>query len=89
MVIVVPALAEGEDRDEPVVGRQVFGREAARSPDVSDRIHCPRRVQTDDYAEEDTPQQPGKAPDSKQNGTHQDVRSVVVLGQPDVDFVFR
>src|SRR5690349_4317444 len=42
MVIVVPALAEREERHPPVVARVVSRVEPARTPHVRSRVHQPR-----------------------------------------------
>ena len=88
MMIVVPALAEREERDEKVIGGEIFGCEAAGSPHVGDRIDRPGGMQSDDDAYENSPEQKRQPADRKEDRAQNDVRSVVILGQPDMDFVF-
>ena len=67
MMIVVPALAEGEKSDKPVVGGKIAGREAARAPEVGDRVHHPGGMQADDGAQEDSPKQERQPADGEQH----------------------
>src|SRR4030095_5868599 len=55
VMVVVPPLAERQQRDPPDVARVVPGREPALAPEVRGRVHQPGRVQPDDHAEEDRP----------------------------------
>ena len=66
VVVVVPALAERQQRHPPGVARVVLGREAAAAPHVRRRVHQPGRVQADDDAQEDRPVDHRPAADREQ-----------------------
>ena len=55
MVIIVPALSEGEYGDPETVGRVIAGAEALRSPHMCCGVHQPSGVETDDGTEKDNP----------------------------------
>ena len=61
VVIVVPAFAEGDQRDPPVIAGIVARVEAARAPHVRDGVDQPGGVQADDDAQADAPQHQRKA----------------------------
>src|SRR5262245_60491954 len=44
VVVVVPGLAEGREREPPDVGRPIVGREPAGSVEVADRVDRPGHV---------------------------------------------
>ncbi len=56
MVVVVPAFAEGQERDPEAVARIVCGVKAPRAPQMSRRIHQPGEVQPQCHAQKDGPQ---------------------------------
>src|SRR5207247_1721668 len=56
VVVVVPALAAGEQSDPPVVARVVLGLEASLAPEVGGGVHEPRGVKADGNAEEGSPE---------------------------------
>src|SRR5467141_671215 len=66
MMIVVPAFTKGYKGHQQVVGGEVFGREAPRSPQMCDRVHHPGGVQSDNDASEHSPQQPRQSANRKQ-----------------------
>src|SRR5947209_3255994 len=66
VMIVVPALAESQERDPPTVGRIIVGGEPASAPHVRSRVDQPCRVQVKDYAKEDAPHQDGPAAQGKE-----------------------
>src|ERR1039457_2805521 len=55
MVIVVPALAEGEQRDEEIIGGVVAGRPAPRAPQEGSGVHDPGGGQPDAGWQEQPP----------------------------------
>ena len=55
VVVVVPALAEGEEGDPPVVARIVVRLEPARAPHVRGGVHQPGGVQPEHDAEAQIP----------------------------------
>ena len=87
VVVVVPALAEGQERDPPAVARVVARREAAAAPHVGRRVHQPRRVQAEDDAEEDAPEHHRPAADGEQDEAEQRQRDVVIAVEPAVERV--
>ena len=56
VMIVVPAFAERQPRDKPVVRRIVFRRKRALAGVMRQRIDEPGRVPADDDAHENAPQ---------------------------------
>src|SRR5580704_2253631 len=87
-MVVVPALAESQDRDPPTVGRKVFRDEAACTPAMRRRIYQPSRMQTDDRAHENSPQQERQAADRQQDQAQDNHWNVMIFGNPDMEFVF-
>lgn len=61
VVVVVPALAECEDGDQPVVAALVAGREGLRAERVADRVHGEHGVVVDGHAHDPAPEQPAPA----------------------------
>jgi len=57
VVVVVPAFAEGEQRDDDVVAGIVAGGEAAGAPQVGYRVYRPGGVQAEGEAHAGGPQQ--------------------------------
>src|SRR5258706_7919163 len=55
VMIVVPAFAEGDQGEQPVVLAGVGGREAALAKDVGERIDGERAVPEEDGAQEKAP----------------------------------
>ena len=53
VVVVVPSLAERQQRYPPTVARIVTGFESCFSPQMSRRIDEPRRVESHGHTEED------------------------------------
>src|SRR6266545_3112543 len=84
VMVVVPPLAEGEERHPPVVGRVIARREAARAPDVRRRVDEPCRVEADGRAEEDAPEDVGNAAQGEQAEANDDVRDPVPVGKEHV-----
>src|ERR1700676_25151 len=88
VVIVVPALAKGEERDKKIVSREVFRCEAPRSPEMRNRVHHPGGMQANDDSGKDSPEEPGQSADGEEDHTEDDVAGPVILGEPDVNFIF-
>src|SRR4051794_34696243 len=59
MVRVVPALAERDERDGPVVAALVLGLERALAVHVADRVDAPRRVVQQEHAHQAGPDERG------------------------------
>src|SRR5439155_26571253 len=55
MVVVVPPLAEGHERDHPIVSTLVARSVGAPPEAVTDRVHAPGRVVKEKYAHEPAP----------------------------------
>ena len=62
VVVVVPGLAEGRDRDQGQVARLVGGLEVAVAEDVAERVDAVGEVVQDEDADEAAPEQAGDAP---------------------------
>ena len=60
VVIVVPGLAEGRQREPEDVGRVVLDVEAPAPEEVADRVDGPRHVVDEEDADEAAPQQAGE-----------------------------
>ena len=99
VVVVMPALAAGEDGDPPVVAGVVAGFEAALAVKVRGGVDEPGGVQADDDAEECSPEHHAQAAHgamarSRKRGTERDLRKAgkreeepVELREPDVDLI--
>src|SRR5829696_7931620 len=61
VVAVVPALAERDHRDEPVVAALVLDRERPAAVHVADRVDAPGRVVEQEHAHEAGPDEGGEA----------------------------
>ena len=60
VVVVVPALAEGRDREPEDVGRVILDVEAALAEEVADRVDRPGHVVLDEDADEAAPDEAGE-----------------------------
>ena len=67
VVIIVPAFAERQDGDEPVVGREIAGVVRPFAVDMSERIDEPCRMPTDNDACENAPNNHRPSANGKQN----------------------
>ena len=61
VVVIVPPLAKGKQRHQPIVTGIIAGRESARAPHVCGRIDQPGAMQAYDDAEADSLQHHGKS----------------------------
>ena len=61
VVVVVPGLAEGRDRDQRQVARLVGGLEVAVAEDVAERVDAVGEVVEDEDADQAAPEQAGEA----------------------------
>src|SRR5579871_1171246 len=88
VMVVVPALAESQQRHPPAVGGKITSGEAASAPGVRGRIDQPGGVQANHGAHENAPQQEWKSADGEQNHAQHDHWDVVIFRDPDVKLVF-
>src|SRR4029077_20074519 len=58
VMVVVPALAEDKQRDDPVVPRLVTGAIVLASEHVADRVHAERRMLIGGDADQPAPDEP-------------------------------
>ena len=65
MVVVVPGLAEGREREPGEVARLVAGAEAAAAEEVAEGVDREGRVVQEEDAHRATPQQPRQAADDR------------------------
>src|SRR3569833_2324539 len=95
VVVVMPALAAGEQRDPPAVAGVVAGFEAAAAPEVRGGVYEPGGMQAEGDAEEDSPEDHAEsispsAPDPA-TGEQEDAADgdgePMVLAEPDVELV--
>src|SRR5215469_18361656 len=77
VVVVVPALAKGKERNQEVVRRVVLRLETSRTPHVGGRIHQPGAMQTDNDAEKHTPQNVLQATEREQRDSKKNLRDPV------------
>src|ERR1051326_85568 len=89
VVVVVPSLAERQQRYPPTVARIVAGFETCSPPQMSRRIHQPRRVQRKCQPKEHSPQQHAPASKNKKRNSHYQKRNVVEAIQPTIVTVFK
>src|SRR5215467_8401951 len=82
MVIVVPAFAEGEERNPPAVGREIPRGKAPRAPAVGRRIHQPCRVQAKYGAQESSDKEKRQAADGVQEDKDGNRCKIVILRNP-------
>src|SRR6187402_1394806 len=87
VMVVVPPLAERQQRHPPVVRRIVARLEAPRSPLVGRRVHEPGGVQTDGRAEKDSPEHVRDAAVGEEPRANEDVGGPVPPGKRDVDAI--
>src|SRR5579871_5387726 len=98
VVIVVPTFATGEDGDPPVVAGIVLGLEAALAPEVGGGVDEPCCMETDGDAKEGSPENHAESTDDRMSRAEKrandnledaggDQRDVVVLAEPDVDWI--
>ena len=66
MMVIVPSLPEGQQRNPPTVGREVAGGKAAGAPAVRRRVHQPGGVQANHGPDKDAPHQEWKSADRQQ-----------------------
>ncbi len=91
VVIVVPAFAEGDGGDPPIVARIVTGVEAAAAPHVRGGINEPGGMQTEHDADEGAPEDQrdgadaGHAANGEQDRSGDDERHPVVIVQPQIE----
>ena len=78
MMVVMPALAKGEDADKDVIATLVSTSIGLRAPDVTDRVHAPSDVM-DDH----DPNQP--TPDKSEKSTSPESFSNQNIGHPAKD----
>src|SRR5579864_4464537 len=87
MVIIVPALAEAQQRDPEAVPGTVSGLKAPRSPHVCGGIYEPGPVQANNCTEEDSPRQKRKSTHRKQHDSKAGDWNPMPLADPDMESV--
>jgi hypothetical protein len=88
VMIIVPALAEGEESDKEIVGGMIAGGEAARTPDVRGGIDEPGGVEAENGAEKDAPEEKRPSANRQKDEAEDNHGNIVVLGDPDVETIF-
>ena len=96
VVVVVPPFTKGDDRQEEVVPRVIFGLEISTTPNMSERIDGVRAVVTQHGGDKEAPNQSltrsqtkagkesrGEVASSQHEESRGDCRDVVVAVQPD------
>mmetsp|Transcript_38827 Transcript_38827/g.85014 ORF Transcript_38827/g.85014 Transcript_38827/m.85014 type:complete len:377 (-) Transcript_38827:361-1491(-) len=81
MVVVVPALPEGQGTNKPVVHGLVPRVPVLEAPDVADRVHGPGDVPDPDNAREESPEHAGQAAEEVKahDGKHDGMESIGLL----------
>src|SRR5262249_36341512 len=82
VVVVVPALAEREQREQRVVSRVVPGRVASRAAQVGQRVDRKRQVPEEDRGGEGAPDRRRDAAEQQQRSQHHQRRDEVVAIEP-------
>src|SRR5215469_11600807 len=88
MVIVVPAFTKRQQSNPETISRKITRREPPCSPRMGGGIYQPGAMQQEYGAEEWAPKKPWKSADGEQRDTQNDLRDVVILGDPDMEFIF-
>ena len=87
VVVVMPALTVGQQRNPPQVCRAVAGRIGSCSPDVGCGVDQPGRVQEQDRPDEPPPDQPGHTACGIEAGTQEYGEDEMPPVEPDMDAV--
>src|SRR5271157_1904868 len=82
VVIVVPALAEGDQRQHEIVATFVGGGEASSAPDVRHRVDAKRCVIKDYGRKHVAPEERSEAPESEDGRAQNGGRHPVVAVEP-------
>src|SRR5579864_1388235 len=88
VVIVVPALTEGQKRNPPAVRRKVARLESPRAPRMCRGIHQPRRMEAHNGSRENAPHHERPSANCEQYQAKHDYRNVMIFRDPDHEFVF-
>ena len=89
VMVVVPALAGGQERNPPVISGIISGSKSATTPHVRSRIDQPSRVKPDDYPEADAPQQEWNTAHTQKDQCKHDHGNPMIVVQPHVKATFR
>ena len=88
MMVVVPALAKGEQGDPPTVARIFAGFKAPPAPHMRGRVHQPGRVQPDRYPHKDSPQQDTPTAEGEHQDGEHDQWHVIETVEQNVESIF-
>jgi hypothetical protein len=78
MMVVMPAFAEGDQREQKIVSAVVFGFESPGSPEVSEGIYRERAMPEHNSGQHESPHEDLEATDCIHRGPEQDRRNPVV-----------
>lgn len=88
VMVVVPALAKGEQGHPPTVARVFAGLEASPAPHMRGRVHQPGRVQPDRYSHKDSPQQDTPTAEREHQDSENNQRHVIETVEQNVESIF-
>src|SRR5690348_544163 len=88
VMIIVPALAGGDESNPPVVPGIIAGGESAAAPHVRNLVDQPCAVETDDDPEADAPQHVWNTADGEKEESKHDQGNPMIVVQPDVERIF-
>src|ERR1044072_2620978 len=88
VMVVMPSLAERQQRDPPAIARIVTSLKSRSTPQMRGRISEPRRMKREREPQENSPQQHVPIAENKQQYSQQQHRNVVELVQPTVIPIF-
>ena len=88
-MVVVPALAGGQERNPPVISGIISRSKSSATPHVRSRIDQPSTVEADDYPETDAPQQEWNPSDKEKEQCKNDHGNPMIVVQPHVKTIFR
>ena len=84
VMVVVPAFAEGEKGDPPIIAGIVAGLEAAAAPHMRGGVDKPGGVESEDDAYADAPQEERPSTPGVEQGGEDDVGDPVIVVKPDI-----
>ncbi len=87
-MVVVPALAGGEQCNPPIVPGIITGGKSARAPHVCNRVDQPGRVETDNDPEADAPEHVWNTADREKEESKDDQGNPMIGVQPDIEAIF-
>src|SRR5262245_33409403 len=89
MMVVMPALAETDEGDPPVIPRIIASLEAARAPHVTAGIDQPGAMVPHHDTQADSPEHQAKTSHAEQRDSQDKRRKPVIVVQPKIKTMLR